>query len=621
LKVSGRTTSFNLARVGSSNQQIAELAGTQYVLNGTFCREGLDLTLEAELTNREGFIEWRGNFTQTTNRFDQVEQQLATLVANGVAVELGDVIQGRPDDPVKRQALEQLLIGQEYEWEGEADQAREAYTRALEHQPDYAEAVWGLAMLEVDDGDLFNVGSSIEKFWPLGEKALNLALTELERGVPDFKAHWVAGQILHTLARLNEALTWRKANELSEEEIKTRKAEAKAQFKEAEQHFRSAIVLNPSEYWVRDWLATNLDRQGMHRGAEALDILLEGQDLDPFNPGFARKLANRLTQRGHYRQAMELLDRFNALPKEKRRPLYFTRLEIMNNLGRIDEKLAAQIEILETDPAAVPGSDPMIHIWWTVSEIAELGLYEEAEQLYRQVAEIPFTEDDSWRHEFFFEDTYLIATGRKGEVVDKNMARISDKSDAEILDAWYVEVSRSIWTFWDAGEQERAIRLYEALRHHEHAPTWAERQTWAALSLAQMYREVRREAEVPVLLNEVVEYLETELDAGIRHPFVISTLAEAYALQGNDEDALETLRLAVDYGYCRLPIRMKRSPFTSNWWDQFMDNPDFLQSMDRMHACIEQQASNVRNLLARYDMEELLVPVIEAAQRTGTSQP
>ena len=36
------------------------------------------------MINHDGFIEWRERFTQQVNRFDQVEQQLATLVANGV---------------------------------------------------------------------------------------------------------------------------------------------------------------------------------------------------------------------------------------------------------------------------------------------------------------------------------------------------------------------------------------------------------------------------------------------------------------------------------------------------------------------------------------------------------
>ena len=138
LKVMGRTTIYNLAGIGTSNQQIAELTNTEYVLNGTLCREGLDLTLEAELTNRGGFIEWRDSFKEEVNQFDQVERQLATLVANGVALELGDIIQDPLNDPVNQQALWQLRIAQGHHWEGEWDQARESYNKALEYQPNLA---------------------------------------------------------------------------------------------------------------------------------------------------------------------------------------------------------------------------------------------------------------------------------------------------------------------------------------------------------------------------------------------------------------------------------------------------------------------------------------------------
>ena len=619
LKVIGQATAFNLASVGSSTQEVSDLTKTQYVLTGTLCRDGMDLRLDAEMTDADGFIVWRESFTEVTNRFDQVEEQLARLVASGVARELGDVIQGEKDSPVNRLALEQLLIGKEYRRQGDDEQAREAFNQALEHQADMAEAVWQLAELELDEGGMDNVGSSIEKAWPLGQSALALALEEVDQGVPDFNAHWVAGQILHTLAILEEELIWRKTAELGEEEVVDRKRAAKRQFLEAEQHLRSALVLNPSASEVRALLSSNLQRQGVQRSGEALEIMEEGWNYDPFNSDFGYHLATQLARRGQYRQAMEVLNNFEALPNGKR-PLYWTQLEIMNNYARFDDKLATVIEILETDPKGTRFT-VIGHLWWLVEQIGvQLGLQEEALLLYDQVEKIPYPEHKwvIWARETFLVGSDLRVTGQAPDYTDEHLAEIDGMSNEEILDAWHTRSGQYVNPLWQSGQRERAIELMESLRHRQVSPIWSERQTSPTIMLAEMYIEVGRSEDAARLLAEAVAHLEEEYEAGIRHPGTLLSLSHVYGLQGNDDESLDMLERAIDYGSWAALQAIEggetAEPVTL-LLQRLEDDPRFVRSVNRMKALRDQQSANVRSLLTQYDMDALLVPVIEAVER------
>ena len=110
LKVIGRNSVYNMTSVGLSNDRISELLRVQYLLHGELCRDGIDLVLQAELTDRDQTIVWSGSFRQVVVRGDQVEQELASLVANGIALELGEVVAAHNRDPVNVRVLELLRI-------------------------------------------------------------------------------------------------------------------------------------------------------------------------------------------------------------------------------------------------------------------------------------------------------------------------------------------------------------------------------------------------------------------------------------------------------------------------------------------------------------------------------
>jgi hypothetical protein len=131
-----------------------------------------------------------------------------------------------------------------------------------------------------------------------------------------------------------------------------------------------------------------------------------------------------------------------------------------------------------------------------------------------------------------------------------------------------------------------------------------------------MYLDMGRQEDATVLLNEAKGYLEEEFNAGIRHPATLMHLATAHGMLGEDDAALDMLELAVDYGAWDLVFERKEPVLSDlRLWKQMQRDPRFIQSINRMTSIKEQQASNIRNLLDQYDMEELVLPLIDYIER------
>ena len=618
LKVSGRRSVETVSESAQSIASMAGLLGVEYLLSGVLCRDGLDLTLHAELMDHKGFIVWENDFKQGVNSFDQVEDRLAALVDNNVAAELGDTVHASTDTAVDRKAHEQLLIAQEYSRQDQREQAITAYKKALELQPGYLEARYELAWLEADDDNVDNDAAGLEQVQAIVEEALPLARAELQSDPQSFEANRMVGRMLFALGSLKGELAYREFHEKGEDEVVATQADAQTLYAEAERQFRSALAINPSATDVRVRLARSLDEQGIQRRKESLEILLQGRDRDPFNDELNTFAAYRLDEFGRLREAMEILDRFEDLPQGKSESQHWPQFEILQNQGRTDEELAYLIEALEKDL----NEAVLTYLWRIPAGIARFGLVEEAKDLYAKVARIPNPEDTAdwirWR-QFSLVDPYLWATGRLDEIVERKMKKIADLSKEEILEAWNVEASTNAWTFWFAGERERAIELFEAMQHYPFEPTrWAQAQMMYPMELAFMYMQVGREDDAAALLEKAVTHLRSDVDAGARHPSTLMLLAEAYGWQGNDEAALEMLDLAINYGgydielcceefwpYSREDLHMAKY-----WWDMLEDNPKFILSRSRMKALVEQKRSNIRALLAQHDMDRLLAPLM-----------
>jgi tetratricopeptide (TPR) repeat protein len=428
----------------------------------------------------------------------------------------------------------------------------------------------------------------------------------------------VAGRIIAALAHWEEELIWRQSGDLDEQELAVRKAEMRTRYAESEGHFRTSIRLNPAvteTYWR---LADVVEAQG--RANEALEIYEQALISDPFNMIVNANIAKRWAARGRFRQAIELLERFNDLP-EIPPGAWWWRLELMSLQGYWDERCATLVEMLLHDRDAFEALGNRWQAWWFVSQLAELGLYEEAKAWKVRIENMPMRD---WMRTSGL-TKYLIATGQYDEVVNEQQIELADMSDEEVLDAFHEAGIGWAFALAAAGDYKRAIELMESLRH---APAlFAERAARAPLVLAALYQHVGRGDEASPLLEKVVTQLEAEFESGIRDPETLWLLAEAYARQNRDEAAINMLRKAVDYHWrwlsCSndepsetalfftedtMPILFSSSPVA-----RLGDDPGVIALCERIDADFEQQANRIRKMLAEHDVDELLSPLMALA--------
>jgi len=599
LNVLARESSFAFAGFGLRLPEIAEPLGVQHVLTGMLCRDNDRLTLSAELSDAKGFLVSSDTFEQSVNPSGTITQTLASAVATGVAAALGDLLPARPDALVDKLAYEQLIIGREHRTRGDDDKARAAFERALEKQPNYAEALFEVALLELGHRSSLNQGTNYENARRTTERSLALVRRQLEYDAGSAHTQFVAGSIISMLAWIDEDLNWRRPDGLDEEDVTIEKNELRARLAEAEQHFRTSININPTSTATYYRLASVVEGQG--RANEALEIYEQAQMRDPFNLVLNARIAKRWAARGRFRQAIELLERFEELP-EIPPWAWWWRLELMQLQTYWDEKCATLIEMLQHDPGAFDHQGNRAQTWWFVSTMAHLGLYEEARDWKDRLENMPLPEE--WR-ELVLQD-YTDAIGQYEEVVAENQIRLADMSDEEVLDAFHERGFFWAMDLADAGEVERAIKLLESIQH---APaTWAEREAWAPLTLAGLYQEVGRDDDAAQVLNGIVAELEAEYDSGIRHPLTLSFLAEAYAMQKRDDEAIKMFEKAVDY-HQRDDCDWLETPA----WERLKDDPRFISLCERMEADLEQQAERVRTMLATHDVDVLLAPLMAMA--------
>jgi tetratricopeptide (TPR) repeat protein len=605
-------TSPTLAKAG-------EMLGVNYILTGIVCREGRDPTIEAELTDNRGKIVWRQEFRETTNDYNQVEEQLADLVDNRVAAQFGDRTAGVKGHVVDQDALTHLRIGQGYLEQKDLERAEEEIRKALEIDPDYPEALYNLQIVVSNNWAANKRGENVRETRAILELALDSARAQARRDPGDFYANKIAGFVIHNFAEDEKEIAYMEYEQLGPEGVLARQKQALAGFEEAQLYFDRALALRPDDAEVCAWTAHNLAFLGAKERKEAMAILEQCHRRDPLHAELAKWLAVKRAQFGDVRGAMELLDSFGQLPQGKDNSLFFWQLEILNNLGQVDEQLAYEVETFQDGLQMGKKLDlALTHLARANGWFAYLGLRDEAAALHDAISRLPGEED--WRKEhtmwrLFREDFYLHSIGRGLEVSLRKLEEVAGQSNEEILENWWVKAGQYASAFREAGDFERAVGLYKALALFMQQESWSERAMDLRMALANLYYQLSRRDDMFPVVDFVVDYFEKEVAAGVRHPHVLAQLAYAYGLKGEDEAFLKTLDLAVDYGHWEMGIccqdywsEEQSRAFARDipdWLDAFEGNPDYEIIKTRMRSIVDAQRANIRALLAANDMEQL----------------
>lgn len=612
LKVIARTSSYKLAGFGWSKPRIARQLGVEYILSGEVCRDGETLTITAELRDKDDFIVKHEHYEQKVNRFDQIELRVASQVADGVAAELGDIVQLAPDAPVNQFAYEQCLIAEELYRNQDFDQALITIEKALDHQPDYAMAMSIRADILLRRPSDETYSTRLESSIKIGQEALDIINQQLETGKNSGRLQFEAGVINHEMGHMNNAWMERQGEILDEQEVVELKELSVAWFRQAERHLRSSIALKYPDAFAYTYLADTLEHLGgQQQRKEAVEVLERGLESDPLHPLLNVALARSWSDRGRYRQGIELLERLKALPVVPES--IWTFLDLINfRHAYFIEYCELKLEMLLRAPEEVP----IAYLFQFLTVLAQLGLQEEADEWHKRLKNMNGVQD--WMNWW-----YLSHTDQRGQIIDKQLeAQVADKSDEEILESGKNWTREAAWLLAASGEHERAIGLLESLWlgtgfAGNLASISPEKVAEVPMALVELYQQTDRSDDAIPLLEETVKYLEAEYNIGIRHPQTLYLLAEAYAYQGLDDDALDMLKKAVDY-HARWPVMDAEDRFYSPW-DRLRDDPRFIRQWGRMEADLQQQAKSIRAMLAQYDIDELLAPLMTAAEKEAAN--
>jgi TolB-like protein len=607
LLVVARASAFAFAETDMEPQRIAATLRVHYLLTGTVCRDGDALVVTGELVDESGYLVWSHRYTEQLDASGQVTRSAAALLAEGVAARMGAVMPVPQGEPVDRVAYEHLLVGRERHAMGDHDGARAAFEAALERKPDYAEAIFELALLEYPSlWETVDQKAQYEKTILLAERALAMARRDLERNPDSAHSHYVVGNILRSLMRLERHLSLHK----SASDYTDGRREKLA---EAERHLRRAVELNPSngEAWADLFLA--MEEAGRD-GPSLLKVLEQGIERDPFNGLITGQLAIQWARRGRYEEALALLERLKRLP-DVHHHAWLQGFRVNEMRYRYDELNRLVIEMLQHESyrervrrrGRTTGFALGIvqYLPWCGTKL------EEEQKAIR-----------SRLGRFAGEPWFRDSGPAEDERLSRDYEQASRMTDKEVLDLGISRSGELVEALRHHGDYDRAIRIQEAIAKEQ---LFGSIRTWAPnlkVRLAIMYLEAGRDADAAVVLEELAQLLEPMVGEGIRNGITLHQLAQTQALQGRVDAAISTLELSEASGNGTV-FKCNRPEDYSAVLDPFAalrSDPRFQKLHDRCIADWERQCEVIRARLAEHDLDVLLEPLVALAEKESTGE-
>ncbi len=433
LLVSGRLSSFSFKGQKLTDAEIAQRLGVDYLVTGTFQKNGPAVRVRPSLVNAaNGAILWGETFTKELTNVFALQDEIAGLIARKLEVSLGGATRAtRTVNP----AAYGLAQKGRYLWLSRKDtalaEAQAAYEEAIRIDPGYAEAHAGLA------------DTCLVRGWYLGLEGVSQGKSYFVR------ARAAALEALRYDASLAEPHATLAALNLNEE-----------RFAESEQEFQTALRLNPNYSYAHHWRAHLLGLQG--RLDEALAEMERATQIDPFSLSTLVIHATFLAHAGRHAEALVMSDRALALQKEFL-PTRGHRALSLFMVGRRDEALV-EARFVAQDVTAKPR-------WWVdanaIHVLRALGHEAEAKaHAERLLASAPA--DSYFR-------VYVAAA----------MGRVDEALDA-LRQSPVVSTAQAMVFFTEAwAEVRRSPRFPEVMKEIG----WSQRYETARATLARMEKE------------------------------------------------------------------------------------------------------------------------------------
>lgn len=291
LKVAARTSSFHFKGHTGDIAGIAQQLSVGSILEGSVRQSGNRIRITAQLINaHDGYHLWSEKFDRELDDIFHVQDEIANSVAKALKVKLlGETRTGiRPGSTDNPEAFNAYLRGMHYRNRGSNETALRdavsAYKRAIELDPEYAQAYAGLAgvLLQLATNNFAELDEVVDQAYEAARKSVELA-PELADPYP----------VLATIA-LNFRLDKQSAQEAIDMALRLDPGNARVHIRNASIGFcsgdfdaslasaRIARELDPVSANANQWLGHTL--YFARRYDEAIEAYYQALELDPDFP-------------------------------------------------------------------------------------------------------------------------------------------------------------------------------------------------------------------------------------------------------------------------------------------------------------------------------------------------
>jgi len=266
LLVAARTSSFNYKDSDDDIPEIAKALGVEHILEGSVRRSGDRLRVTAQLIRADdGFHLWSENYDRTMDDVIQIQEEVAIQIANALETAMDPealarmVSAGTSSVPAYETYLQGLTFGVSSAASGDVYEflsAREAYERAIEHDPEFAIAYRRLA-----------------EFWRLQLLTVNISSGLTELPTEEILARYEEA--------MDNAIRYEK-DPVSQIAYRADKAHVDMKYLQALRLIRSYLEQRPNDHDAQGLLLGLFQELGMYE--EAVQAVAEFYERDGHDP-------------------------------------------------------------------------------------------------------------------------------------------------------------------------------------------------------------------------------------------------------------------------------------------------------------------------------------------------
>jgi TolB-like protein/Flp pilus assembly protein TadD len=288
--VIARNSAFTYKDKAVDPKQVGRELGVRYILEGSVRRIGDEVRVNAQLIDAEtGAHLWADRFDSDLAELGRLQDEITGRIASSLNVELIEAesrrsLRERPDNP---DAVDLTMRGLAVWWRPRSKennrQARALFEQTLRLDPQYADALAGLAVTHATDvGNGFSEAPQDQL-----RQAEEAAARALAIDPNHAMAHWARGIVLMLQTRFETAAQ-------------------QGKFEEAILAYKAALAANPNFALPRLLIASCLNKLG--RFEEALATAREGMRVSPRDPQlnqFYIQASEAALALGRYEDAIE----------------------------------------------------------------------------------------------------------------------------------------------------------------------------------------------------------------------------------------------------------------------------------------------------------------------------